>query len=462
MKFKIYFCVAISAILFAASSVFAFQATFLPRISLTEEYTDNLYLTEENEEDEFITVISIGFTTELLWQNSGIELSYDPARVLYHEFSENDTWRHTALLYGWTNLTRNNLLEVRNAFVRTEDPFDEEEINNLRSDDPAIGADPTLRTSREPYIRNTASLRFTNRFGENDSIYLEYAYGILENEDKTLEDNTRHIPSAGLTYWFTPRWGSEIIVSYTKAEYDREDEFFTSPDAGDPSDDFNQWEGSIRLIKQFSRQFEGHLGYSHIYFDSEETVTEEDYQIYNPFIGFDYSIAEDKTIAVDVGYFYQDYKEETDERDDDSGITADAIFEKTFRRGSVSLTGSAGYFGAYFGAEDLGMSMFYEADINADYNLTRRVTGDVFGSYRQDKYEDEAPVRKDKTTTSGVGLTYGYERWLSSNINFSIRVEYSYRNFDSNIETDDVNDYVENRGLLSITLTRSQPYRSGN
>ena len=451
MKFKIYLCVAISAVLFTASSVFAFQATFLPRMSVSGEYTDNYYLSEDNEEDEFITVISIGFTTELLWQHSGIELSYDPAYAIYNEFSENDTWRHTALLYGWSDLTRNNRLEIRNAFVRTEDPFGEEDIYYLRSDDPAIGADPTLRTSREPYIRNTTSLRFTNRFGENDSFYLEYAYGILENEDETLEDNTRHTPSAGLTYWFNPQWGSEIILAYTNAEYEREDEF-----VGEPSDNFEQANGSIRLIKRFTRQFEGYLAYSHVYVDFE--TTEEDYQIYNPSIGFDYSIAQDKSIAIDVGYFFQDNDKRVGDIDDESGITADAVFEKTFQRGSISLLGSAGYDEAYFGAENLGLSIYSEAGLEAEYNLTRRITGDVFGSYRQDKYEDEDPVRRDKTTRGGVGLTYEYERWLSSNINFIIRAEYSYRNFDSNIE----NDYVENRGLLSITLTRSQPYRSGN
>jgi len=450
MKFKIYLFLVIATIFFTVSNAAAFQATFLPRMSVSGEYTDNFYLSEDAEEDEFITVISLGFTTELLWQHSGIELSYDPAYAIYNEFSENDTWRHTALLYGWSDLTRNSRLEIRNAFVRTEDPFGEEEIYYLRSDDPAIGADPTLRISREPYIRNTASLRFTNRFGENDSFYLEYAYGILENEDEALEDNTRHIPSAGLTYWFTPRWGSEIIVSYIKAEYDREDEFI-----GIPSDDFNAWDGNIRLIKRFSRQLEGHLAYTHIYVDFE--TTEEDYQIYNPYIGFNYEVAQDKTVTVDVGYFFQDYDEETDDRDDSSGLTADVNFTKTFQRGLISLTGATGPTQAYFGAENLGLSIFYEAGLEAEYNLTRRVTGDIFGSYRQDEYEDLDPVRKDKTKRGGVGLTYEYERWLSSNINFSIRVEYSYRNFDSNIE----NDYVENRGLLTITLTRSHPYRTG-
>ena len=452
MKFKIYLCVAISAVLFTASSVFAFQATFLPRISLTEEYTDNLYLSEDNEEDEFITIISLGFTTELLWQHGGIELSYDPACVLYHEFSENDTWRHTALFYGWADLTRNNRLEVRDAFRRTEDPFAEEEIMGLRSEDPAIEADPTLRTTREPYWTNTASVRFTNRFGEDDSFYLEYAYGILENEDETLEDNTRHIPSAGLTYWFTPKWGSEIILSYTKAEYDREDEF-----VDEPSDDFEQANGSIRLIKRFTRQFEGYLAYSHTYVDFE--TTEEDYQIYNPSIGFDYSVAQDISVSADVGYFFQDNDKRAGNIDDESGVTADCNITKTFRRGSVSLLGSAGYEDAYFGAENLGLSIYYEAGMEAVYSLTRRVIGDIFGSYRQDKYEDYDPARRDKATRGGAGLTYTYERWLSSNINFIIRAEYAYNNLNSNI---DVNDYVENRGLLTITLTRSQPYRSGN
>jgi Putative beta-barrel porin 2 len=458
MKIKIYFFWVIATIFFTVSNAAAFQATFLPRMSVSGEYTDNYYLSEDAEEDEFITVISIGFTTELLWQHSGIEISYDPAYAIYNEFSENDTWRHTALLYGWSDLTRNNRLEIRDAFVRTEDPLGEEDINNLRSEDPAIAADPTLRTTRDPYWTNTASVRFANRFGENDSFYLEYAYGILENEDEALEDNTRHIPSAGLTYWFTPQWGSEIIVSYTKAEYDREDVFYNDPEAV-PSDDFEQANGSIRLIKRFTRQFEGYLAYSHTYVDFE--TTEEDYQIYNPYIGFNYEVAQDKTITVDVGYFYQDYDEEIEGRDDKSGPTADIVFEKTFQRGSVSLTGSGGYDGAYFGAENLGLSTFYEAGIDADYNLTRRITGDVFGSYRQDKYEDEDfdPVRRDKTTNGGVGLSYEYERWLSSNINFIIRAEYSYNKVDSSIDT---NDYEENRGLFTITLTRSQPYRSGN
>ena len=70
MKIKIYLFLVIATIFFTVSNAAAFQATFLPRMSVSGEYTDNFFLTEDNEEDEFITVISLGFTTELLWQPS--------------------------------------------------------------------------------------------------------------------------------------------------------------------------------------------------------------------------------------------------------------------------------------------------------------------------------------------------------------------------------------------------------
>ena len=107
------------------------------------------------------------------------------------------------------------------------------------------------------------------------------------------------------------------------------------------------------MIKRFTRNFEGHLAYSHIYVDFEKT--KEDYQIYNPSIGFDYSVAQDKRIAIDVGYFIQDNSKRIGNIDDESGPTADGVFEKTFQRGSISLLGSAGYVVAFFGAENLGL-----------------------------------------------------------------------------------------------------------
>ena len=75
-------------ILCIASKTLGFQVTFSPRFSITEEYTDNLFLSEDDEEDEFITVVSAGFTGAITGRNTGLEISYDPAYSIYEEYSE--------------------------------------------------------------------------------------------------------------------------------------------------------------------------------------------------------------------------------------------------------------------------------------------------------------------------------------------------------------------------------------
>ena len=72
---------------------FSAQFNFTPRSSAEVEYTDNVDLTEDDKEDDFITTVSAGFTAQLLGKTSGLELSFDPAYVFYEDFTGNDGWR---------------------------------------------------------------------------------------------------------------------------------------------------------------------------------------------------------------------------------------------------------------------------------------------------------------------------------------------------------------------------------
>jgi hypothetical protein len=75
MKITRYFLCGILVIFCSTSSGLAAQFLFTPRTSATEEYTDNLFLTKDDKEDDFITTVSAGFTAQLLGQTSGFELS---------------------------------------------------------------------------------------------------------------------------------------------------------------------------------------------------------------------------------------------------------------------------------------------------------------------------------------------------------------------------------------------------
>jgi len=339
MKSRIFFIAACTLFL-TTSITFGFQATFIPRISVSEEYTDNLFLTDSNKEHEYITTISPGFTAQILGKNSGAEISYDPEYAVYNEYDEYDGWRHSVELSGWSELSKNTRLEVSDSFLYTEDPIIDSDIAALRAEDPDVLIDSTIRRNRQTYYTNTAGINLIHQFGRADSFNLGFIYSFLKNDDPIYEDNERYNPYVGLTYWFAPEWRSEIRGDYTKGKFD-------------DSDDLDGWYGSARLIKRFSRHLEGFVQYAH--WVVEYDGNSEDFQVYNPSAGFNYTISDDTSFSLEMGYSFLN----RDEEDDESFMSAIGNLTKTFRRGSINIIGSAGYEGAYYGAETLGVTEFY-------------------------------------------------------------------------------------------------------
>ncbi|MGP8330800.1 MAG: outer membrane beta-barrel protein [Methanosarcinaceae archaeon] len=420
MKTTIFFLIATCAILSFTSPSFGFQATFTPGISFSEEYTDNHYRTNNNKEHEYITTISPSFKAQILEKTGGAEIFYKPSYVVYDKFDENNILRHSANLSGWAEIAKNFRLNVSDSFVYTEEPDTEE--------------DATIRKSREPYYTNSAGLNLTCQFGESDSFKLGYLHSILENEDSDIEDNERHNPSIAITYWFIPRQlALETNVSYTRGELEI-------------SDDFDNWTGNVKLIKKFAKHFRGFIQYTHTYMDYQGDSKK--YQIYDPSIGIDYTIDQDTHLSFSVGYFYQDREES--EAESGPSISGNLGKSWTFKRGSINFTGSSGYDETYFGAENLGFDIFYQAQYNASYSFTKHIRGNISSSYRRDKYMNLKTERKDNTAKAAIGLTFQPLQWMSIGLN------YTYQLVNSTL---DENDYVENKGLISIILSPSRPFR---
>ena len=431
MKSKI-FLIAICTLFLSTSISFGYQATFTPRISVSEEYTDNYFLTDSNKEHEYITTISPGFSAQILGKNSGAEISYDPEYAMYDKYDENDTWRHSVDFSAWSEIAKNTHIEITDSFLYTEDPLIDADIATLLTENPDAEIDSTVRRSRETYYSNSAGINLRHQFGRADSFTLGYIYSFLKNDDPELEDNERYNPHMGLTYWFAPEWGLNMHGSYTRAEFD-------------DSDDSDQWNGSARLIKKFTLQLEGFIQYAHtaLEYDGDS----EDYQVYNPSAGFSYTISNDVFFSLGMGCSFIN----REESDDESVMSANGSLTKTFSRGSVNIIGSGGYEESDYGAENLGVTEFYQVGGSAAYQFTRHFSGNIFGSYRNNQYIDEDPEREDKITRVGAGLSMQVLEWMSLGLN------YAYRKVDSTMDED---DYEENRGLITITLSPSRPFRT--
>ena len=439
MNCKIISFLVFGGIFFAVNNVYGFQGYFTPRISVSEEYSDNIYLSSRFKEHDYITSITPGFTLDFPGQRGGATISYDPSFVFYKRDTDNNTTRQSAQFSLWNNLWKNTRLEFNNSYLRTEDPLEDEDFF-LETGESLTEPDHTVRQSREPYYINTTSLNLTHQFGAADFFRMGYVFGLRQNDNPTDDDNKSHSPSIGLTYWFLPDMAVETNLAYTKAEYSGSD---------DPSDDSKEWEGSLRLIKRFSRHLEGFINYNHTIMDYKGD--EEDYQVFDPSIGINYAISDDTRLNIGIGYFIQD----RENSDGDSGLSLTGDLGKTwdFKRGSIDLTGVIGYDEANLGAENLGFEKYYQLEGSAEYNFSRRLSAHINYSYRRDKYVDTNDNRTDRTSRFGTGSRYAPAVWIF----FSL--DYRYNTVSS---TDRDEEYDENRVVFSVSLSPEKPWRLWN
>jgi hypothetical protein len=430
MKPKIVGLVILIAVFLITIDAFAAQYTFTPRVSAREEYNDNIFLTENNTEDDFITSVSVGGTFQALGKTSGLELISDPSYNWFADNTSDDYWRVPAVLDIWSNFSRRTRLEIFDRFLRDTD---------RESDDPVISVDgrvrapgdTTVRSGREWFYTNYTTARINHQFGSDDSVYGQFLYSLRREEESDGNENDRYAPSAGLTYWFGPKWGTTIDATYTRALFDN-------------SPDYDDIAGIFQLMRRFTRQFQIFGRYGYAYRDNDDDLV-DDYQVHAPSAGFIYDVAKDARISLGAGYYYQD----VDGGDNEQGpfVNADVYKLWNYQRWSARLLGNAGLDRNDFGTERLGLEYFAGITGNARYNFTRNFYGNVFARYR---YSDVINGnREDNRYRAGAGLGWLPTRWME------LTLDYYYNVLDST----GTEDYNENRVWFQVTLQPDKPWR---
>lgn len=394
-----------------------------PRLSVGTEYTDNVRLVsddaEPGPESDYITSVTPGITIDLSGKPAGLALRYDPSYVDYYDDSYDEYWSHAASANGWWQPGRNTRLSLTHAFLQTEDPIDEYDL--------------TIRRSRNKYMRNTTSAKIDHQFGAENTVYADGRYSSLENDDPTIEDSQNYGGGFGMAYWFNVRWGVDIGGDYYEGRYD------------DGLDDYSEITGRFRGNCRFNPHLTGFLAYEQTLHRPVEEL-DPDYDVYDGAAGIDYAIGPTMDLTVGVHYVYLD----VEDGDSESMTPVNVSLKKRFQHGSVSLSGEGGYGYTSVTAENLGVYEYYEASLAADYAFTRRLKGDIEGVYGSRDYLETTPRREEDTLRAGCGISFQLLRWMS------VRAGYTYRTVDSTI---DVDDYVDNRASLTVTLAPEKPYR---
>ena len=368
-----------------ALPAFGAQITFSPRLTLSEEYTDNVFRTPDNTEEDFIFRVSPGVTLDFLGRRADLSLAYDPSYSDYANNTDLSRWSHAANLAGNWQMTRNTRAFLTNRFIYTEDPELEDAV--------------TGRNSRNPYYRNTSVIGITNQFGARNVVTLQYTHREFR-EDTAFgipsDDSITYSPELMLDYWFNTRWGFDGRLAYTNGQFEL-------------SEDFENIYADVRLLYNYSRRWEFFFRYAHTYQEYKEES--EDYQIYYPSLGFEYTYDETTFLSLEGGPLVRDYED----RSEEYGFTVFADGRKTwlFQRGDINAFVRNGIDYDYVSTQNLGLFYYTEVGAGADYRFSQNFSGDVNASYRYNAYVDVDPERYDNIYRAGVGLQWLVTYYLS-------------------------------------------------
>lgn len=404
--------------LFTTAAVSDVRTQFVPTLSITEEYTDNYNQTENNTDDEASTIYAPGFSFGVLGKHFEAFLNYNPEYTDYNEYDENDAWSHNVSLEAQYQISAHTTATFSESFIR----------DITRS---------VTTNSWEEHDTNVVEAGITHEFGARDVVSFSYAYELDNYDDRNADEYKTHHPSASLSYWFQPQLGLDMTASYEKTEYEVR------------TDEPETWAGDIRLIKNMTRHLDIYASYAHTFTDQDTG----DHTVYHPSIGLDWRPTEDSGISIGMGILFHEWDNTSE---DTENFFADIDVYRNFdfsRRGTFGITGSSGYEATGEDAASLGFHTYYEVGCLLTYALTRQLTGELSGTYTLDEYDDPTIDRQDNTLGLGAGLVWSPLQWLSINL--------SYEFTDFNTDDAAREDYQENVGTITITMTPSRPVRFG-
>jgi hypothetical protein len=396
------------------------QFEFIPSISVSETYDDNINLTNTNKESDYITTATPSLTLNVLTQDTNLGMTYAPSFVWYRDFSQNDTTRHLGRVNWDQQLSRQLSFNLTDTYLRSEDPLEDE--TDLRA----------LRTTRNKYWVNTGRAGLGYVFGAESRLDVGYGREDRKNDDVTFDNSKVQTPFAELTHWFNVRHGIALNYNYTDAKFTRDD--------GVPArDDFTGHAAGARYLHRFSQRTTAYLAYGYTTRDFEGL--EEDYDLHDGSVGLDHAFSPEYSISARAGYFIR----VNDISDNQYGPTFNLALTRTFARGSVTIGGDGGWQVDYIDRDRTGFTEYYGGFARATYQVLERVGLYAGATYRQDK--DDLDI-KSRFFRGNFGVRWSFMRW------FALSLDYAYADRNSDIETD---SYTNNRVML--VLTASKPYR---
>jgi len=386
------------------------QVEIHPRFYVAQEYTDNVFLDNNNEQDDWITTIEPGFNLVYGARSVDLTLDYSLQYIKYQHNTEED-------INEFKDMQRANM----NAVFFRGRPFNvtlSEVIARETLDDRLNSFDYNEAVNRTTVYRTSVLPTYRLRLAPTFSVIFDYFYNRVDYINPLGNDSEEHTGRVSLVKQLSSN--TEVFTRYS----------YTAHKSNDDAD-FDQQDYTVGVTQQFGPRLSGsaEAGLSQIEYDD----------------GFD---ADNTHWLLNLSYRFSEALSLTANFDQSYATTAtDGLAES--KEASLaaayvknSLTANAEIFWrqldyVQFDRKDRSYGTRFDIRIP----LTRAFSTSFDTEYEKVKFEDLIIEEADRISF-GVSLGYEYRRVLAS-------LGYRYRTNDSDINS---NDYQNNIITLSASL----------
>jgi hypothetical protein len=407
--------------------------------TVQETYDNNVNLSANNKEYDYITLVSLGLrfstlpksetTGEFIQPSStaetryGIYLDFLPAYVIYAKQTTANDLRLAGNLDTWYTWERNLTFRVRDYLIRSEVPLEQNYTAGALPGQILLGS----QRGRAIYFRNVVQPSLEYRFGSEDNISINYLNNVYRNQRSDLfEDSTENQINPKLTYWFDIRNG--IMMEYILDLGN----FQISPDTTS-----NLAKGRYTYRFNPRTSIFGEYTFQRREFEKQLFIPAHDYDIHAPQFGLEHAFSPTLSLRAQFGYFWQIRQIGSNE----TGPLYDILVTQRAQRTTYTLGLGGGYIEDYFTAENLGFAKYHQVIGTITHQLAEKVSVTFLGRYQRPKYNSG---RLDNIWGVNTGASYGIFRWLTLALNLSYAEDHSNRT---------VSNYTDFQGMFRMTAT---------
>jgi len=415
------------------------ERTFTPRVSIDEQYDDNINLTKTNKQSDWITTVGPGFNLGIDSEHTKLHLDCFAGYSLYAKDSSLDTINAGSTLSLDQRLSSRFSVRASDSLVRTDNPITT-----------ANGAVTNVAQKRQVSYANTGEAGLSYQFGPENTLTGGYRNRYQYYTSDLYETSLGNEGFATLVTWFGPRFGTELTGSINRATFNQPNGF-----TGTPTEDFYGYSGGLTFNYRWEPTRRVYVRYQVLEHRFDQTNPEagiQNYLVQHPTVGVSLGLGPHTTFDADAGYWYQNVYGGSSR----SGPSFNTLLSTHQERLTLSVGGSAGYDESYFTSQNLGFAEYYQGVGTADYQLTQALALFGSGTYRWEKYynttagtTNQPTERTDKTWQATAGFRYTFLRYLT----FSLDGTHTERS-----STQDDQEFTDNRATARLTWAYGIPF----